>query len=128
MKKTTLPVALIQERNHGDAEANLAVIEQRVAEAARQGAKLVESAQDILDELRSESPGAARRSHDAEQAPTSSADPVLDALGQDPVTLDALGARTGMSAQALQARLLELELEGRVARLPGGLFQRRNLA
>ena len=44
--KTTLPVALIQERNHGDAEANLAVIEQRVAEAAKQGAKLV-----LLQEL-----------------------------------------------------------------------------
>jgi predicted amidohydrolase len=46
MKKTTLPVALIQERNHGDAEANLAVIEQRVAEAARRGARLV-----LLQEL-----------------------------------------------------------------------------
>ena len=44
--RTTLPVALIQERNHGDAAANLAVIEQRVAEAARQGAKLV-----LLQEL-----------------------------------------------------------------------------
>ena len=44
--KTTLPVALVQERNHGDAEANLAVIEQRVAEAARQGARLV-----LLQEL-----------------------------------------------------------------------------
>ncbi len=46
MKKTTLPVALIQERNHGDADANLAVIEQRVAEAAKRGAKLV-----LLQEL-----------------------------------------------------------------------------
>jgi N-carbamoylputrescine amidase len=42
----TLPVALVQERNHGDAEANLAVIQQRVAEAAKQGAKLV-----LLQEL-----------------------------------------------------------------------------
>lgn len=41
-----LPVALVQERNHGDADANLAVIEQRVAEAARQGARLV-----LLQEL-----------------------------------------------------------------------------
>src|SRR6187455_1477727 len=41
-----LTVALIQERNHGDAAANLAVIEQRVDEAARQGAKLV-----LLQEL-----------------------------------------------------------------------------
>jgi len=46
MKTKTLPVALVQERNHGDAEANLAVIEQRVAEAARQGARLV-----LLQEL-----------------------------------------------------------------------------
>jgi N-carbamoylputrescine amidase len=45
-KSSTLPVALIQERNHGDAEANLAVIEQRVAAAAAQGAKLV-----LLQEL-----------------------------------------------------------------------------
>jgi len=46
MKTKTLPVALVQERNHGDAAANLAVIGQRVAEAARQGAKLV-----LLQEL-----------------------------------------------------------------------------
>ena len=41
MKNKTLPVALIQERNHGDAEENLAVIETRVAEAAAAGARLV---------------------------------------------------------------------------------------
>ena len=46
MKKTTLPVALIQERNHGDADANLSVIEARVAEAAKRGAQLV-----LLQEL-----------------------------------------------------------------------------
>jgi N-carbamoylputrescine amidase len=46
MKRNTLPVALVQERNHGDAAANLAVIETRVAEAAKAGAKLV-----LLQEL-----------------------------------------------------------------------------
>ena len=45
-KYTKLPVALVQETNHGDAEANLTVIEQRVAEAAASGAKLV-----LLQEL-----------------------------------------------------------------------------
>ena len=45
-RKTTLPVALIQERNHGDADANLSVIESRVAEAVKRGAKLV-----LLQEL-----------------------------------------------------------------------------
>ncbi len=46
MKTRILPVALVQERNHGDAEANLAVIEQRVAHAATAGARLV-----LLQEL-----------------------------------------------------------------------------
>ena len=45
-RKTSLPVALIQEKNHGDADANLSVIEDRVAEAARRGARLV-----LLQEL-----------------------------------------------------------------------------
>ncbi|WP_374248860.1 carbon-nitrogen hydrolase [Thermomonas sp.] len=45
-KYSKLPVALVQERNHGDAAANLAVIEARVAEAAQSGAKLV-----LLQEL-----------------------------------------------------------------------------
>jgi DNA processing protein len=49
---------------------------------------------------------------------------LLDALGFDPVSLDALIARTGIAAPELQARLLEMELAGDVARLPGGLFQR----
>jgi DNA processing protein len=48
----------------------------------------------------------------------------MEALGFDPVSLDALIARTGIDASRLQARLLELELDGSVARLPGGLFQR----
>ena len=50
---------------------------------------------------------------------------LLEALGHDPVTLDALMARTGCSAAQLSALLLELELDGRAARLPGGLYQRR---
>lgn len=49
---------------------------------------------------------------------------LLDALGYEPVSLDALSARTGWSAAALGVQLLELELDGRVRRLPGQLFQR----
>ena len=48
----------------------------------------------------------------------------LRALGWDPMGLDALQARTGMDTATLQARLLEHELAGDVARLPGGRFQR----
>lgn len=89
----------------------------------KDGAKLVETADDILQELRWPAPSAAP----ASQAPTSrdGQDPLLATLGHDPVTLDALVARTGWPAADLQARLLELELDGHLARLPGGLFQRR---
>ena len=54
--------------------------------------------------------------------------PVLGALGFDPVGLDTLSARTGWDVATLQAQLLDWELEGLVARLPGGLFQRQRAA
>lgn len=92
----------------------------------KQGAKLVESAQDVIEELQLDLgvplPGDAV--HAASQ-PTFDADPALsEALGFDPVGLDALQARCGLDTATLQARLMTLELDGHVARLPGGLFQR----
>ena len=92
----------------------------------RQGAKLVDSAADIVEELAPLN-AAARTSRPepaAAAAPPARKDPVLDALGYDPIDLDALVDRTGRSAAELSARLLELELQGRVARLPGQRFQR----
>ena len=91
----------------------------------KQGAKLVESAADIVEELGGMRPAAeSPRAEDEPEADRRFA-PLLQALGHDPVTLDALMARTGCSAAELSALLLELELEGRAARLPGGLYQRR---
>jgi DNA processing protein len=100
----------------------------------KQGAKLVESAQDVLEELRLPTPAAQQVLDLTEPSPedvSSGQDTeriLLRALGHDPVGLDALQARCGWPTAQLQAQLLELELMGQVGRLPGGLFQRMGSA
>ena len=97
----------------------------------KQGAKLVESAQDVLEELPQGMHHAVQtiemtaNAVDVDTDTRSDAsDPLLQALSYDPIGLDALQARTGLDTPHLQARLMELEIHGLVARLPGGLFQR----
>ncbi|MDY0105754.1 MAG: DNA-processing protein DprA [Giesbergeria sp.] len=93
----------------------------------RQGAKLVESAQDVLEEL--QGPAATPSAIPSTDPPSGKTmSPLLDAMGFDPIGLDALQARSGLDTASLQVQLLELELEGLVGRLPGGLFQRIGLA
>ena len=104
----------------------------------KQGAKLVETAQDVLEELRFPGSSSAAavdsavpmdEGQDSQAADAKNAeDPLMAALGFDAVSLDALQARTGIDTARLQAQLLELELDGRVARLPGGRFQRLAVA
>ncbi len=100
----------------------------------RQGAKLVESAQDVLEELpwhgsstrlAPAAPTGAASAPAQDAAPPPGTDPgLLQALGHEPASLDALQARTGIDTPRLQAQLMALELAGQVGRLPGGLFQR----
>ncbi|CAG4883993.1 Rossmann fold nucleotide-binding protein Smf possibly involved in DNA uptake [Georgfuchsia toluolica] len=88
----------------------------------RQGAKLVESAQDILEELRWETELSSSNSIDSTDNP---GEPVLlGLLGHDPCTVDVLIERSGLTADNILAMLMALELDGRVAQLPGGLYQR----
>jgi DNA processing protein len=90
----------------------------------RQGAKLVESARDVMEELRLPVEAPARAGLFADEETRGAEDPLLEAMGHAPVGVDALVARTGIDPGTLQVRLLELELDGRVARLTGGLLQR----
>ncbi|MEW6676951.1 MAG: DNA-processing protein DprA [Pseudomonadota bacterium] len=93
----------------------------------KQGAKLVESAQDVLEELGPRLGGFLPQGLTPTKTPASperSADPLLDALATGPLALDQLAERLGLTVDALSVRLLSAELAGTVARLPGGLFQR----
>ncbi len=84
----------------------------------REGAKLVESAADVLEELHLPVPVP------VVDARTEIGHPLLDCMGHVPVSLDSLVERSGLTAQEVSAILLEKELAGKVASLPGGLFQR----
>ncbi len=99
----------------------------------RQGAKLVETTDDIFTELgallaglrpasRAEAPDA---HEDSGCALDKDYEILLDALGFDSAAVDDLVARTGFEAGAVSSMLLILELEGRIAQQPGGSFCRR---
>jgi DNA processing protein len=98
----------------------------------KQGAKLVDSAQDVLDELGgpavAASAGQARGAFAPEPASAAPDDAdvsaVVTAMGYDAVGFDALLERSGLAAERLAALLLELELAGRVSPLAGGKYQR----
>jgi DNA processing protein len=91
----------------------------------RQGAKLVENVQDILEELHIQT--ATDKHHSPASGGAEAPTPlhaVLDHMGFTPISLDALQTHCHLETSALQSELLSLELDGFVARLPGGMFQR----
>jgi DNA processing protein len=86
----------------------------------KQGAKLVECAQDILEELGCFPTGS------IPVATVPEDHPLFEHLGFDPVDMDSLCQRSGLTIEALSAILLQLELEGGIVTMPGGLYQRIN--
>jgi len=94
----------------------------------RQGAKLVENAADVLEELvalaQFVQTGAVTPAPTSKPVLSADATHVLDCLGHDPTTLDALVERSGLTADAVSSMLGMLEIEGFVAAMPGGRYQR----
>jgi DNA processing protein len=84
----------------------------------KQGAKLVEAATDILEEF-----GRPAATATSKRSITNTHPLLLEAIGFDPVDLDTLCSRSGLTAEKASAMLLELELEGAVVKLPGGKYQ-----
>ena len=87
----------------------------------KEGAKLVESAEDVLAELGG---GVVHASALVEETQPAEFDPLLHAMGFAPATIDQLAQRTGLDAATLAAQLARLEIAESVATLPGGWFQR----
>ncbi len=89
----------------------------------KQGAKLVESAQDIIEELGYHA--GTESTVCSEPSPSSGEDVrLLHCLGYDPVGIDALVACSGLTSDSVCAILLTMELDGYVTSLPGGMYQR----
>jgi DNA processing protein len=98
----------------------------------RQGAKLVETAQDILAEL-GPLAGAWAGATDS-QLPDSAPEPageldaeymqLLEYTGFDPTSVDTLVQRSGLTPAEVSSMLLQLELGGHIASSPGGLYNR----
>lgn len=99
----------------------------------KQGAKLVESTQDIIDELsvdtialsKTVSSPLAENSHDStDNQPISETDTLIQAMGHEPIAIDTLIRLTKLTIEKLSAMLMMLELEGKVATVSGGHYQR----
>jgi DNA processing protein len=101
-------------------------------ELIRRGAKLTETASDILSELNFSAFFEASRRAPSGLAPASIIEAgmdkehkiLLDALGFDPTDLDVLVVRTGFKPEAVSSMMLMLELEGHVQAAPGGRYSR----
>ncbi len=96
----------------------------------REGAKLVETAADVIEEL-----GAlagVEASAPADEAAAAPAEPALDGdyrrllenLGYEPAGIDTLAARAGLTPEAVSSMLLILEMRGLAAPMPGGRYVR----
>lgn len=91
-------------------------------ELIKQGAKLVDCIQDITNEL---APHLSHLIHESKTVlNTEKFHPILDLMGFDPINIEVLMTLTNLTSEDLSATLLVLELESKIASLPGGRYQR----
>ena len=94
----------------------------------KQGAKLVENTQDILEELKSLlfeiSPTGLMSELMPDVVTGSESNTVLASMGFDAINFDVLQQRTALTTEALSAMLMMLELEGKITVLAGNQYQR----
>ncbi len=88
-------------------------------ELIKQGAKLVDNINDILIELKASTTHQVSNQNASEEK-----NPVLEIMGFDPINMETLISRSGLTSEVLSAMLLVLELESKIASLPGGRYQR----
>jgi DNA processing protein len=94
----------------------------------KQGAKLVETTQDILEELKNilsnDSPYGLTNNLATEDTSPSEANAVLISMGFDPINFETLRTLSGLTTEALSSMLMVLELENKITTLVGGKYQR----
>jgi DNA processing protein len=98
----------------------------------REGAKLVESVEDVLSELTNfyshqllaSAPMPTADSSGNAPALDKAYEILLDALGFEPASIDVLASRTGLPGESVASMLLILELQGRIKPHAGGRYGR----
>lgn len=96
----------------------------------KQGAKLVDCLQDIVEELNLSARLAADiKATDTDKTASnldqnSAGNAILKAMGYDPIHLEIIVAKSGLTVSEVSSMLMLLELEGKVASLTGGQFQK----
>lgn len=86
----------------------------------KQGAKLIETVQDVFEELHF----VANKKNAEKQSVSETNDPLLLAMGFDPISLDSLSNELNYDFGELCGKLLELELSGQIVNCGGGKYQR----